>query len=666
MLTLYPVFSDHALFQASSVLTLRGKTNPCSALSAAIMKNNTAVMYGSAVSDQNGDFALSLSTPPASFDCYTITVTCGEEQVILTDIQFGELWIATGQSNMEMSNYHQPECHALLEEMKGSGVRVYSLQYQKEGAEPNAFSITPEDDIPGTWLNANTDDLIGVSACATAFTKDIAAYFREIGKKIPVGFLNVSWGGTPIYGWIPMDTLRADARAMQLFEKHGRLPFEEKFNSYGDGNFQQPAVMYNRKIAPVRGLKARGVLWYQGENECGIEWNERIYAHFLRLLYGNFVREFASDISSFPMISVLIYPWVYGQSGETMRGYVNAAFVKTAREEPEHFIICPIDDLPPVWAANLENHPIHPAHKYRVGSRMAQLALSNVYGKAGQRAPATLDRYEISGDRLILHFSDVGSGLSIHGGQVCAGPVDGLFIAGENGHYMPAECKILSPNTMEVYHPYLSRPVHCAYDISSFACGANLFAGTLPVAPFATAIEEPGMLKIEALPFLNPDITRVWEAHIDAAGRLDVYYHPVWKPLFDCEVCQDDAFAERVCGMEHSIRISGGQNPIGAFVSSSEYHSIELYKYTALEMDVFHRGNISGYLELCYAEENGVSTTIKRHMTAIDGAPYTFRRYTVDLTGLPEKRIETVKFIFHVDDAQNMTYINIAKLILKP
>ncbi|MGM9625138.1 MAG: sialate O-acetylesterase, partial [Eubacteriales bacterium] len=631
MLTLYPVFSDNALFQASSVLTLRGKTDAGQALHAYIQKDDTVFAGGETVSEQDGSFSLTLPTPPGSFDRYTVTVTCGEETAVLHNVQFGELWIATGQSNMEMSNYQQPESRHMLDEIASWGIRVYQIEYRHEGEDVNHFSMTPEDDTPGKWYESSSSDgWEGVSACATAFVKRLAEVFAETGKKVPVGFLNVSWGGTPIFGWIPMDILTNDERAMQLFEKQGRLPFEEKFDSYRELNFQQPAVMYNRKIAPLRGLQARGLLWYQGENECAIEWSEHIYEHLLYLLYQEYAEIFAADPACFPMISVLLYPWSYGQSGETMRAYVNQAFVSAARREPEHFVICPIDDLPPVWAANLDNHPIHPAHKYRVGNRMAQLALANIYASSGQRAPATLDSYEIDGSSLLLHFSDVGTGLEIRGGHI-----DGLYIAGEDGLYMPAECEILSPDTMKVWHPYLLNPVHCAYDVSSFACGANLWAGAYPAAPFFTDHDNPDMLHIEAMPFLNPDLTRVWEIHTDAQGRLDIYYHPVWKPLFGSEVCQDDAFAETVCGLLHSVRISGDTNPIGACVSSSPYHRIMLDRYSAMEMDLYHRGTVSGYLEICYAPENDKTVTVKRVFEKTDGAPYTFTRYTVNLAELP-------------------------------
>ena len=663
MLQLYPVFSDHALYQCNSTLTLRGIADPDTTLRADILKDGVSVARGCAVTGECGTFALTLTTPTGSFDVYSICVTAGEESVTHTDIQFGELWIATGQSNMEMGNGHQPEYPKMMADIVGTGIRVYSINYHKDGADPNLFSITPEDDIPGQWLVADgICNWAGVSACATSFVLDLARRFKEIGKSVPVGFLNVSWGGTPINGWIPLDVLDADETSHAFLEKQGRYPLEEKWNTFGGGNFQQPAAMYNRKIAPVRGLKARGILWYQGENEVGIEWSHRIYANALRLLHRHYTETFAADKNAFPMISSLIYPWVYGNAGECMRAYVNQAFVETAKESPDKFIICPVDDLPPVWAANLGNHPIHPAHKYRLGARMARLALANIYGQAGQRAPATLDSYKIDGNRLILKFADAGTGLYIKDGHI-----DGLYVAGENRHYLPAECEILSADTMAVWHPYLEHPVHAAYDISSFACGANLWAGDYPTAPFATDIQSRELIRLESMPFLNPDLVSVWETRMNPSQQpLEVYYFPIWKPMPDCEVCQDKAFVEITEGYTHSVRISGSRNPIGAYVSATEYHLLNLQAFSAMELDLYHRGTVSGYLELEYAMADGVKTTVQRPITAVDGAPYTFKRYTADLTDLPAGRIAHLRFVFCVEDDQPLYYVNIAKIVLKP
>lgn len=663
MLQLYPVFSDHALFQCDSTLTLRGVADPAAVLHADILKDGVSAAKGTAVAADDGTFALMLDTPAGSFDVYSICLTAGAESVTLSDIQFGELWMASGQSNMEMGNWHQPEYYKMANDIIGTGIRVYSIAYHKDGADQEKFSITPEDDTPGQWLVADGKcNWGGVSACATAFVLDIARKFKELGRSVPVGFLNVSWGGTPINGWIPLDVLDADEISHAFMEKQGRYPFEEKWNTYGGGNFQQPAAMYNRKIAPVRGLKVRGVIWYQGENEVGIEWSHRIYANALRVYHKYYTEEFAADKNAFPMISSLIYPWVYGNAGECMRAYVNEAFVETAKESPDKFIICPLDDLPPVWAANLNNHPIHPAHKYRLGARMARLALANTYGQAGQKAPATLDSYAVDGNRLILKFADVGTGLYIKDGHI-----DGLYIAGNDRHYLPAECEILSADTMAVWHPYLNNPVHAAYDISSFACGANLWAGELPAAPFATDIQSKELIRLESMPFLNLDLVSVWETRMNPSQQpLEVYYFPIWKPMPESEVCQDNAFVEVTEGYTHSVRISGNRNPIGAYVSATEYHLLNLQKFSAMELDLYHRGTVNGYLEIGYAIENGVKKSIQRPITAIDGAPYTFKRYTADLTNLPEGRIEHLRFIFNVEDNPPLYYVNIAKIVLKP
>ena len=180
MLQLYPIFSDHALFQCDSTLTLRGIADPAAVLTADILKDGVSFAKGTAVAANDGTFALTLDTPVGSFDVYSICISTGAETLTLSDIQFGELWMASGQSNMEMSNSHQPECKKMMQDIIGSGIRVYAINYYNDGADPNLFSMTPEDTTAGHWMTADgTHNWEGVSACATAFVLDIARKFKE-------------------------------------------------------------------------------------------------------------------------------------------------------------------------------------------------------------------------------------------------------------------------------------------------------------------------------------------------------------------------------------------------------------------------------------------------------------------------------------------------------
>ncbi|MBO5648292.1 MAG: hypothetical protein J6S76_00080, partial [Clostridia bacterium] len=355
MLTLNPIFSDHALFQCSSVLTLRGHCSPGSSLKVEIVRMGIVSCTAAGTAAQDGTFALAINTPDGSFDAYEITVTDGTNTVTCTDVLFGELWLASGQSNMELTCEFQPECDSMLEQLRGSGVRVYSVAYAKPNTDGLQFSRTPEEDTPGEWF---TDDTVEkwkhVSACATSFVLNIARYYKKTGKSVPIGFLNASWGGTPIFSWLPLDVIDADERCCAYLTDAGFYPIDEKWNTFKN-NTHQPGVMYNRKIGPLIGVRVRGIIWYQGENEVCFEPTWRIYAHAQRLYYQHYAKMFAADERAFVVLSSLIFPWAYGESGECMRSYLNRALIENTKLYPERFVFCPNDDLRPVWAPNLNN-----------------------------------------------------------------------------------------------------------------------------------------------------------------------------------------------------------------------------------------------------------------------------------------------------------------------
>ena len=91
-----------------------------------------------------------------------------------------------------------------------------------------------------------------------------------------------------------------------------------------------------------------------------------------------------------------------------------------------------------------------------------------------------------------------------------------------------------------------------------------------------------------------------------------------------------------------------------------------MQKYSAMEIDLYHRGTVNGKIEFVYAEDNGIAMTVSRPMTETEGAPYTFKRYCVDLTELPAGTIKEMRFVFNVNDDQPLYYVNIAKIVLKP
>ncbi|MBO6052343.1 MAG: hypothetical protein J6Q17_01265, partial [Clostridia bacterium] len=237
-------------------------------------------------------------------------------------------------------------------------------------------------------------------------------------------------------------------------------------------------------------------------------------------------------------------------------------------------------------------HPIHPTNKYPLGERTAKLALANVYENKNE-VPALLESWECVKGGIKLVFSGGNGPLRV--GSGAGERVRGLYAAGEDGVYLPADCEILSDHELFMYCEGIPAPVNAAYAVQSLEPKVNLFAGDLPVAPFFT--DRKNYLNIEARPWYDPSITSTWASkmHDDV---LDLFFRPVWLPLGESEVCQDTAFR---CADVCSVRIEAADGNLGVFgaaVRSYPYQQLDLGKFGGMRVHLMNCAGLSASLAL--------------------------------------------------------------------
>ncbi len=662
MINLNPVFQDNALFLHSSVLIVSGIALPGRKISAKIIKNDKVISENETGSDSDGRFGVTLNTPSASFETYSIIVSDGEASVTLKDILFGELWLASGQSNMEMTNGQQNEFEKYFEGLQGKTMRFF-LQDRNPGGQSGDYPYEPDYTMGGKWINMEQKASVSrVSACATAFCSKLYDFLNSNNGDIPVGFLNSSVGGTPIEAWLPMEVCECEPEINRYLRSTGKFPEKDTWNKKGVLNYQQTCSLYNQLIAPHTGVKCRGIIWYQGEGNCGGEYTHRIYARLLKALRESYKRLFAADEGEvFPIISSMLYPWTYGPDGETNIGYLNKAFTDLAEESPSEYPFIPICDLSPIWAFHAGNHPIHPIHKYPLGERMGLLCANSVYGRKApgvnnqvQKLPAMLKTCERNGNTLCLTFSNTGSGLYIKGGK----KIRGLYICGENELYVPAECEITGCSSMIVYHPYIDEPVHVAYAVSSYEVETNLFAGEFPVAPFFTQSKVGDRpVRIFLKPWLNTENDSVFICNFREECR-DVFRQPIYRPSENSTVCFDSDFS--LSG--RSIRVGGSADSFGTYIVSNPYNPLDFQNYIALQACFLNTVGLTVSLVLSFSDK-GEDLVIPGQMTqALAGG---WGRYVFDFSSVPEGRIEKAEFSFTLRD-NPLRYVNIDSLTLVP
>ena len=657
MIKLPSVFSSGALYQHSSVLTLRGSASR--EVEAALIGPDGKPFDSASASAADGSFSVTLKTPPASLLPCRIVLHDGDGELTLDDILFGELWLASGQSNMELNNGAIDTNREYRASLAGMPLRVYrqnvlsNKPFEDSELARDDFPIEPSDMLEGVWGAADDPEIFDpVSAAATAFVKRLQLLYKQSGRDIPVGFLNCNMGATAIEGWLPAADLDEDD---ELTPDYLHRPDPERWNTFGGNNFLQASALYNLKVWPLRGLKLAGVIWYQGESNIGRPDSTEKYKRLMRRYHHAYKELFAAG-DGFRVVMSLLYPFTYGHNSECRMSCINNAMSELAHDEPQRFTAVPIYDLSPIWGYEPFYHPIHPTNKYPLGERMADAFFSGV------TAP-TLHSCERDGSRLLLRFDDLNGAL-----RICGKRLRGLYIRGEDTPYVEADGELLDGETIAVSHPYLDTPVHVAYQLSSLACDGNLYGGSLPVAQFCT--EDPYDVVIERKAWLFTENSAEWFcdclAETDFDGYWDFAMHPTWQPLPGSEVCSDPVFKKNIA----SLRVCGETNVFGAFVKRRRYNELDLQRYDALRFVLLNAAAVSGEngsvrAELRFRRGNGEEYILTRRARRLSEPDFGWAEFILPFGELPDDLILSMSLIFDVGRCRSH-FVNIDCLRLIP
>ena len=659
MIILSGIFSDHALFLHSSDLTVSGIADAQSEIRIALRLGEKTVEAVQGTTDGKGTFSLTLRTPEPSFDAYEIDVACGDDRITLTDVLFGELWMAAGQSNMELPNRIQTDCDSMLDSIQSLKIRAYQ---PKRYGNADAYPSEPKDINEGSWAASEIDAHRALwlerSASATAWAKHLYEYLKAQGKAdIPVGFADLSRGGANAESFLVKGSYEKNKRLYKFLRERNRIRPADEWNTKGEGNFQQMCCQYNLLVHHTLGVKYRGILWYQGEANLGKEYERHIYGEFLRSIRDSYKEKFAQAGDIFPMVSSQIFPYHYGKSGDCLVSYINRSIEELGQKYPKKHPYVPVCDLDPTWQIAPYFYPIHPTHKYDHGKRMALLCENAFYGrrvKNRQTLPPSLYGCEISGGKIYLKFKNVGTGLYINGRKI-----KGLYIRSENGVYTPAQCRIESGDTLCVYHPYIKEPAYVAYAVSDFEYGANLFAGEFPIAPFATDMKffsDPISVQIKS--FADMDIDSEISLESRADGKPCSFPQPVFYPTVGTDICFDSSFSRS----GRSLRLRGKSGRMGVYVLSRPYHELDLENYEELRVWVMNVESLSTKLTLTY----------DGHTFDIEGTKLREERgswgeYGFALGRIPCGTIEKMQLSFELDRKNPMNeYVNVDCISLVP
>jgi sialate O-acetylesterase len=432
------VIGSHMVLQQRSQVTIWGW---CDVDEKVRLKTTWDTTTYTATGSTSAKWEIKISTPAAGGP-YQVTIE-GSNKIILDDILIGEVWICSGQSNMEMSMTWGLPYEDEAARATDKGIRFLNI--------PRTTADYPQDDVRAGWVVCNPEDMKKFSAVAYFFGKSL----RE-NLNVPVGLIEAAWGGTPAEAWTPADAINSNAVVKEAATKLSPVPWGPVI----------AASIYNAMVFPVTKYSIAGAIWYQGEANVN---GAATYSDLLSTLITSWRKSWQKD---FPFYYVQIAPYAgYGDSSSS--AFLREAQTKALATPKTGMVV--ITDL----VDNIND--IHPKMKKEVAGRLANYALSETYGKKDIVYKSPFYKgMKIEKDKIRIYFDGAEKGLMIKGDTLRE-----FFIAANDRNFVPAKAKV-DGNSVVVWNKRIKDPVAVRF---AFRNGAmpNLFNKEgLPVNPFRT------------------------------------------------------------------------------------------------------------------------------------------------------------------------------------
>ncbi len=437
------IFSDNMVLQQKSEVAFWGTAAKNGTVRVTTSWNNKSY---SVRTGNDGKWKLKVSTPSAGGP-FEVSFTDGTA-LKLRNVLIGEVWVCSGQSNMEMpvkGYFNQPVkgSNEAIASSSNNSIRLFTVK--------KSSALQPAEDFTGSWQNCEPENVSDFSATAYFF----GLYLNKI-LKVPVGLINTSWGGTRIEPWISEDGIK----------KFSFVTLPDK-NQQGPLSPQTPTVLFNAMINPMVGYGIRGAIWYQGES------NRNEADKYLLLLPG-LVENWRSvwGVGDFPFYYMQIAPFDYGSEGLSS-AYLREAQLKASTAIPDIGMAC-IMDLG-------EKENIHPFDKKTGSERLALLALTNTYGKTGFASSGpVLKEMTVEGPVVKLTFNYAVDGLTSYGKELSC-----FEVAGADKRFFPAKA-FITDKGITVISPDVDKPAAVRYAFKDFIVGDMFNTEGLPASSFRT------------------------------------------------------------------------------------------------------------------------------------------------------------------------------------
>jgi sialate O-acetylesterase len=470
------ILSSHMVLQRDKPIHIWGWSSPGEKVSVALHGTNRE-----SAGDNLGNWSVYLPPEPAGGP-YQLTVTSGNT-IVLDDVLIGDVWFASGQSNMEMplKGFSGAPLKNSAEEIAHAGQPSIRLLHI-----PTKAADFPLRDSGTSWTVCSPETAANFSAVAYFFGRDLAG--RE---KVPIGLIDSTWGGTPAEAWVSLGGISADAALMPVFatraqmmqtqaetaaivakerredlaaKEAGRAPPHHVWRP--DPASWAPAALFNGMVAPVVPYAIKGVIWYQGESNSRMSFAP-MYAKIFPALIADWRAQWHEG--DFPFLFVQI---------SNYRSNATEAWAAVREAQRRSLSVANTAMAVTIDIGDPDN--VHPADKQTVGARLALAARALAYGENVEYSGPLFRQATPEGEDMRVWFEHTANGLAARGGAL-----QGFEIAGNDGHFVSASA-LIDGNTVVVSSSQTPQPKYVRYGWANSPT-VNLYNGNgLPASPFTS------------------------------------------------------------------------------------------------------------------------------------------------------------------------------------
>jgi sialate O-acetylesterase len=482
------LLSDGLVLQQGMKVNIWGTADPGERVTVTLKDQQV-----SGVADSDGQWKVKLG-PLNPGGPFTMTIA-GQNTITLHDVLVGEVWVCSGQSNMEMPVGTNPQGWSgnvanYQDEMARADyprLRLFTVQ--------KAVAGKPQREVKGYWVAARPQTVGEFSAVGYFFGRELLKVLN-----VPIGMIHSSWGGTPAESWTSHGTLESDPEFTSILDSGAKLlsPYPKVFQDFeqrlgqwrqdsdkaeSDGapvpkaptvpddprrNPWRPASLFNAMIVPLTPYAIRGAIWYQGES------NADRPAQY-RKLFPAMIRDWRRvwEEGDFPFLFVQLANWGISQPRSNWPELREAQLMTLSLPKTGMAVTIDIGD----------GSDIHPKNKQEVGYRLALAAQAVAYGQDVIYSGPLYESMAVEGDKIRLRFKYVYGGLVAKNSPTAR--LSGFEMAGEDHKFVAAEAKI-DGDTVVVASERVPHPVAVRYAwVMNPGCNLYNRAG-LPASPFRT------------------------------------------------------------------------------------------------------------------------------------------------------------------------------------